>query len=82
MIGRLPDAGSVECLHRTIEDWFIENGRVFPWRQTSNSYHILVAEVLLRRTQAYRVVEPYLQLIELYPDVRAMLEADISWLRD
>ena len=79
---QLPYADWVEFLQRTVEEWFSENGRVFPWRQTSNSYHISVAEVLLRRTQAHRVVEPYLQLIERYPDVRAMAEADVSWLRD
>ena len=58
------------------------NGREFPWRQSSNSFHILVAEVLLRRTQAHRVVGPYLDLIERYPHIRDMAGADVTWLRE
>ena len=71
----------IESLHCIVEDWFAQNERDFPWRQTSNSFHVLIAEVLLRRTQAQRVVEPYLHLIERYPDVQDMAAADVSWLR-
>ena len=63
-------------------EWFDEHGRDFPWRRTSNSYHILVAEVLLRRTQASRVVIPYLELVRLYPTVEEMSEADASRVRE
>ena len=62
--------------------WFDEHGRDFPWRQTCNPYYILVAEVLLRRTQAFRVVSPYLELVRLYPTVQKMSEAETSWLRE
>ena len=41
----------------------------------------MIAEVLLRRTQANRVVEPYLELIERYPDIRDLATADVGWLR-
>ena len=78
---QLPDADWVEHLRCTAEEWFERNGRDFPWRQSMNSFHILVAEVLLRRTQAHRVVGPYLELIERYPDIRDMAEADPTWLR-
>lgn len=35
--------------------WFETNGRPFAWRQSRNPFHILVAEFLLRKTQAERV---------------------------
>ena len=79
---QLSSPGWVDLLHRTVEEWFQKNGRDFPWRQSSNSFHILVAEVLLRRTQAHRVVGPYLDLIETYPDIRDMADADVTWLRE
>ena len=41
----------------------------------------MIAEVLLRRTQAYRVVEPYLELIERYPNISDLAAADVGWLR-
>lgn len=78
----LPDADWIESLRCIVEDWFAQNERDFPWRQTSNSFHVLIAEVLLRRTQAQRVVEPYLHLIEQYPDVQDMAVADAIQLRD
>ena len=37
--------------HMVVVEWFDEHGRDFPWRRTSNPFHILVAEVLLRRCQ-------------------------------
>lgn len=77
-----PSTDWIESLHCIVEDWFAQNERDFPWRQTSNSFHVLIAEVLLRRTQAHRVVEPYLHLIERYPDVQDMAAADVTWLRE
>ena len=79
---RLPDAEWVSLLQCTVEEWFSTSGRDFPWRQSSNPYHVLVAEVLLRRTQAERVSGPYLDLIDRYPDTRAMANADVAWLRE
>jgi A/G-specific adenine glycosylase len=61
--------------------WFYSHGRIFPWRETSNPFHILVAEVLLRQTQARRVVEPYQDLIKKYPNAQALAKADIIKLR-
>ena len=61
--------------------WFACNGRDFPWRKTSKPYHIFVAEVLLRQTQAWRVVEPYLEFIAEYPSFEALSIADVNALR-
>ena len=61
--------------------WFRTNGRTFPWRESVNPFHILIAEVLLRQTQAPRVVGPYLQLIARYPDPESLSRANIQTLR-
>jgi A/G-specific adenine glycosylase len=61
--------------------WFTSNGRDFPWRNTSNPYHIFVAEILLRRTQAERVVETYRKLIGKYPTPKHLSQANIQELR-
>ena len=75
-------AGWVGGLQQRVVDWYAKYGRDFPWRKTSNPYYILVAEVLLRRTQADRVVVPYLELIAKYPTIGDMAAADVVWLRD
>ncbi len=78
----MPSQDWIGRLHCTVEKWFQKSGRDFPWRQSSNPYHIMVAEVLLRRTQAHRVTGPYLELIERYPDIQDMAEADVGRLRE
>ena len=79
---QLPGGDWVSLLQQTVEAWFLKNGRDFPWRRSSSPFHVLVAEVLLRRTQAERVAEPYFELIERYPSTRDMADADVAWLRE
>jgi A/G-specific adenine glycosylase len=62
--------------------WFASCGRDFPWRNTHNAFHILIAEVLLRQTQAERLVKPYLELVSKFPNPQSMTEADVAELRD
>ena len=70
-------------LATSVVSWFRSNGRDFPWRNTRNPFHILIAEVLLRQTQANRVVGPYLHLVTTYPNPASLAEADglRQWFR-
>ena len=79
---QVPGAAWASTLQCTVQEWYSESGRDFPWRQPSSTFHLLVAEVLLRRTQAERVVGPYLDLTERYPDTQDMADADVAWLRE
>ena len=65
----------------SVVSWFRFNGRDFPWRGTTNPFYILIAEVLLRQTQATRVVGPYIHLITIYPNPASLAEADVDGLR-
>jgi len=80
------------CLQPSLEDktirlreavlkWYRKNGRYFPWRQTSDPFYVLLAEYLLRQTQATRLVKPYLELTSKYPDADALARADVGELR-
>jgi len=68
-------------LRAAVLSWFAGNGRDFPWRQTSDPFHILLAECLLRRTQATRLVEAYLELTRKYPTAYALAKANAGYLR-
>ena len=70
-----------EELATSVVSWFRCNGRDFPWRDTRNPFHILIAEVLLRQTQANRVVGPYVHLVTTYPDPASLAAADVDGLR-
>ena len=57
--------------------YYIEHGRQFPWREeTTDAYGILVAEVLLKQTQADRVAVIWPSAIRRYRDPGALSMAD------
>ena len=68
-------------LRESVLEWYRKNGRHFPWRQTSDPFHVLLAVYLLRQTQATRLVKPYLELKSKYPDADKLAKADVTKLR-
>ena len=78
---KVPERQKTKELQDAVLSWFACCGRDFPWRNTTNAFCILIAEVLLRQTQAERVVEPYLELIAKYPDPQSLSQASIEELR-
>jgi A/G-specific adenine glycosylase len=59
----------VSSFQTVIKDYYREYGRVFPWRETTDPYHILVSEFMLQQTQTSRVVDKYNEFISAFPDV-------------
>src|SRR5579884_778912 len=59
--------------------WGQKHFRSFPWRYTINPYHILVAEIMLHRTQAPQIYE---QFIQRYPDIQSLSQATREELHD
>jgi A/G-specific adenine glycosylase len=66
---------SLPLFHTNLHIWGQNHLRVFPWRSTINPYHILIAEMMLRRTQAKQVVAVYNQFIIQYPDPYRLMNA-------
>lgn len=52
-----------------IIEWFLKNRRDFPWRKTTDPYHIWVSEVMLQQTRAQVVVSYYQKWLEKFPTV-------------
>ncbi|MGD6808868.1 MAG: hypothetical protein ACQCN3_04140 [Candidatus Bathyarchaeia archaeon] len=57
-------------------EWFSVNRKDYPWRQTNDPYQILLAELLLRKTTSKQVQGVFLLLVERYPNVKALADAD------
>lgn len=49
--------------------WFQTSARSFPWRYESDPYRVLMAEMMLRRTQARQVIAVYYKFLQKYPDI-------------
>jgi A/G-specific adenine glycosylase len=55
--------------------WGACHDRAFPWRSASDPYHLLIAEMMLRRTQARQVVPVYKEFLRHYPTPDALVAA-------
>ena len=63
----LPNGSSVQEFQSMILDFYRQEGRTFPWRETRDPYAILVSELMLQQTQTERVVPKYLAWLETFP---------------
>lgn len=76
--GPLMDKKQIVNFKKHIWDFYRKEKRTFPWRETSNPYHILVSEVMLQQTQAERVVPYYQRFIQRFPDFKSLAKAPFS----
>jgi A/G-specific adenine glycosylase len=65
----------LDQFHTGLRSWDVRYRRVYPWRTTDNPFHIMMAELMLRRTQARQVVKVYQEFIVRYPDAQALADA-------
>lgn len=61
-----------------LKKWFLENKRSFPWRESSNAYHVWVSEVMLQQTQASVVVPYFLRWMERFPTLEDLGQAPVE----
>nr|WP_226895211.1 A/G-specific adenine glycosylase [Luteolibacter marinus] len=61
-----------------LRDWFVKNGKDYPWRRTRDPYAVLVSEVMLQQTQIATVLGRgfYTRFLEAFPDVGTLAAAD------
>jgi A/G-specific adenine glycosylase len=53
------DTIPLETYQHRLLSWGKQNARRFPWRETVDPYSVLIAEIMLHRTQAIQVVPVY-----------------------
>lgn len=63
----LPNGSTVAEFQSMILDFYRQEGRSFPWRETRDPYAILVSELMLQQTQTERVVPKYQAWLEAFP---------------
>ena len=60
--------------------WHKRNKRNFSWRKTKDPYKIIVAEIMLQKTDAKKVSDVYDAFITKYPNVNVLANAQLSEL--
>ena len=58
--------------------WYANEARDLPWRRTSDPWSILLSEVLLQQTQVARGIEYWRRILDRFPTVASMAEADLD----
>ena len=58
-----------------ILNWYTENKRSLPWRDTSDPYKIWLSEIILQQTRVAQGTPYYLRFIEKYPTVYELANA-------
>ena len=59
----------------TILQWFGENGRTLPWRETRDPYAIWLSEIILQQTQIKQGLPYWERFMQRWPTVEALANA-------
>jgi len=60
----------------TIINWYNQNKRDLPWRNTQNAYKIWLSEIILQQTRVSQGLPYYLAFEENFPTVNHLAQAD------
>lgn len=55
-----------------ISEWYQQNQRKLPWRETSDPYKIWISEIILQQTQVKQGQNYYFKFIETFPDIQTL----------
>lgn len=72
----IPSEKEIYKFRNYILKWFKKNKRDYPWRETDDPFRLLIAEIMLRRTNADQVKNVYIELFNKYPDSYSISKAD------
>lgn len=75
-------AEMIEAFRTSLLDWSEDHLRSFSWRETTDPYEVLVAEILLQKTAAEKVEPIYDELLATYPTPNVLADADRERLAD
>ncbi|WP_373542353.1 A/G-specific adenine glycosylase [Chamaesiphon sp.] len=73
-----PAPARIKWFRHQLSAWGVVNRRDYPWRKTTNSYHLLVAESLLQKTDADTVAPIYELFLQHYPTIQDLAAANLA----
>lgn len=67
---------TLEWVEAPLLNWYAENARDLPWRQTRDPYAIWLSEIMLQQTRVETVIPYYHRFLSALPTVQALAEAE------
>lgn len=68
----------IKKFQKLIWNFYAKNRRDFPWRNTTNPYHIVVSEIMLQQTQTDRVVSKYNSFLKKFSTAKKLADASLQ----
>lgn len=65
-----------KAFSQALVDWFLANGRDYPWRRTTDPWAILVSEIMLQQTTIPTVLARYEAWMNQFPTPAHLAQAD------
>ncbi|WP_106830789.1 A/G-specific adenine glycosylase [Parabacteroides pacaensis] len=62
-------------ISKQLIDWYKDNKRELPWRNTNDPYLIWVSEIILQQTRVNQGMDYFLRFTERFPDVKSLANA-------
>jgi len=75
-LNNMPSEQEIHRFRDCLLNWFADNKRHYPWREADDPFRLLIAEMMLRRTNADQVKKVYVELFKKYPDSYSISKAD------
>lgn len=69
------DEQTTNKFQETLLNWYDDQKRDLPWRNTSDPYKIWVSEIMLQQTQVATVIPYYERFLEKYPTIKSLAES-------
>lgn len=60
----------------TLINWYLQNKRNLPWRDTINPYHIWLSEIILQQTRVAQGLPYYEAFLNEFPNVKSLANAN------
>ena len=65
----------LNSISATLIQWYEQNKRDLPWRDTDDPYKIWISEIILQQTRVNQGLDYYYRFIERFPDVHSLAKA-------
>ena len=56
-------------------DWYLENKRDLPWRNTTEPYRVWLSEIILQQTRVEQGFAYYLKFLKRFPELENLAKA-------
>lgn len=66
---------AMKHIQQNLLQWYLQNKRELPWRETKNPYHIWLSEIILQQTRVAQGLPYYEKFVTHFPTVKDLADA-------